>query len=175
MQNWIWCSWLPQKSTLPAPRVQDGTLCCSSISNRAIRPSIEAVISARHLWPSSPQKDMYQTCVKIKNCVWWNLPMSDAAANMRTSQLQCMCMFLQNVLQIKLGEFQKAPPGGAPWKEVPLDCLAFHFLYPRMLKATMAANSTNPNTTASPMAPALDAVALLDPEAAQTQNPRLQT
>jgi hypothetical protein len=74
----------------------------------------------------------------------------------------------------KIGEFQKAPPGGAPWKEVPLDRLAFHFLYPKMLKATMAATSTNPNTTASPIAPALDAVALLDPEAAQTKNPRLK-
>lgn len=94
------------------------------------------------------------------------------AANMRTSQLQCMCP--QHVFMLKLRESQKAPPGGAPWKEVPPDCLAFHFLYPTMLKATTAANSTNPSTTASPIAPALDAAALFDPEAAQTKNPRLK-
>ena len=99
----------PKKARFPLLVNQDGTLCCSSISNRAIRPSIEAVISARHLWPSSPQKDMYQTCVKIKICVWCNLPMSDAAANMRTSQLQCMCIC--RMFSDQIGWISKGTPG----------------------------------------------------------------
>lgn len=109
---------------------------------------------------------MYQTCVKIiivfdAICQCLMLPTCE--------HHNCSACVSAECFQLKSGESQKAPPGGAPWKEVPPDCLAFHFLYPRMLKATMAANSTNPNTTASPIAPALDAAALFDPEAAQTK------